>query len=78
MWCNDGSQLEVHLSYDFNDDGWHMLPEAEIIGIRERRKQYKRSRTNRYGGDTRSVSISEITASNTNDVNTVQGQLQII
>ena len=76
--CNDRSQLEVHLSYDSTNNEWHRLPEAKIISIIEESSWYKRSRTNRFGGDTSSVAISEITTSNANYVNTVRNQLQIL
>ena len=71
--CNVGSQLEVCPSYDFTNDEWHSLSEEKRIRIIEERVHYKISCTNRYGGYTGSVAMSEITAANTNDVNTVQG-----
>ena len=46
--------------------------------IIEERARYKISRTNRYGGDTSLVEISEITTANANDANTVHGQLKIL
>ena len=33
--CNDGTQIEVHLAYDFTTDEWFRIPEAERIRIRE-------------------------------------------
>ena len=58
--CNDVSQLEVHLSYDFTNNEWNRLPEAEIIMITEEMACYKRSRTNRYVDDTRSVPVENL------------------
>ena len=55
-----------------------MLPEADRIRITEERAQYKISRTNRYGDNTSSLAMSEITTVNVNDVNTVKGRLQIL
>ena len=49
-----------------------------MIIITEERARYKISRTNIYGGDTISVAMSEITAVNANDMNTVHCQLQIL
>ena len=46
--------------------------------ITEKRVRYKRSLMNRYGDDTSSVAISEVTTANSNDMNTVHGQLQIL
>ena len=76
--CNDGSQFQVHPSYEFTNNEWHRLTEAERIIITEERENYKRSRTKRYGGDTISLELSEITTSNTNDVITVHIQLKIL
>ena len=73
--CNDVPQLEVHPSYEFTKDECHRLPEAEIIRITEERSHYKIPCTNRYGGDTSSVAMSETTTANENDVNTVHVQL---
>ena len=70
--------MEVHPSYDFTNNEWHSLPDAEIISITEERSRYKISRTNRYGGDTRSLAMIGITIANANDVNNVHGQLKII
>ena len=75
---NDGPQLEVHLAYYFTNNEWHRLPNVEIIRIVDERERYKISRTTRYGGDTSSVEIIEITTENENGVNTVQGRLQIL
>ena len=54
------------------------VTKVEVIRIINEREWYKISRTNRYGGDTSSVEIIEITTENENGVNTVQGQLQIL
>ena len=70
--------MEVRPSYDFTNDEWHRLPEEEIIRITEEMARYKISCTSRYGFDTVSVSMSEITTENENDVNTVQSQFQIL
>lgn len=57
--CNDGTQIEVHPSYDFTSKEWYKLPEAEKIRIREERNKYKRSKVS----DSATV-ISEITTGN--------------
>ena len=44
--CNNGTQIEVHPSYDFTTDKWFRLTEAERIRIREEMTRYKKSRGN--------------------------------
>ena len=55
--CTDGSEMEVHPAYQFNDQEWNLLPEAERNRIIDERAAYKRRR---QGTDDRSL-ISEIT-----------------
>ena len=70
--------MEVQPSYEFTNNEWNRLPEAERISITEEKERCKRSLTNRYGSDTSSLAMSEIKTANANDVNTVHVQLKII
>ena len=60
--CNNGTQIEVHLAYEFTTDKWFRLTEAERISIREESTFYKRSR----GNDNRTV-VRKITTGSVQD-----------
>jgi uncharacterized membrane protein YgcG len=61
--CTDGSEMEVHPAYQFTDQEWNLLPEAERTCIIDERNAYKRKR---QGNDDRSL-ISEITTDHNNN-----------
>ena len=63
--CTDGTQLEVHPSYQFTDAEWGILPQTERDRITSERANYKRRRTGN-DQDSRSL-ISEITTDRQQD-----------
>lgn len=63
--CTDGTEMEVHPSYQFNDSEWGILPDTERNRILEERRNYKRGRNNN-DTDNRSL-VSEITTGDRND-----------
>ena len=60
--CQDGTEIEVHPSYKFNDAEWNALPEAERNRISLERSNHKRQRNNNTSGG--ASIISEITTQN--------------
>ena len=75
--CLDGTDIEVHASYKFNDNTWKILPEAEKKRILKERSEYKRSRYNNYNDDRSTISqITTGTNIQTNDLQSVVHSVQ--
>ena len=75
--CTDGTEIEVHASYKFNDHTWSILPEAEKNRILQERNDYKRSRYNNHGDDRSNISqITTGTAIQANDLQSVVQSVQ--
>ena len=61
--CSDGTEVEVHASFQFDDNVWFSLPEVERNRIVQERQAYKRQKYR--GGDDRTA-ISQITTGTNN------------
>ena len=75
--CSDGTEIEVHPAYDFTDDEWFRLPEAERSRITDERTRYKRARTNRYA-DQQSVAMSEITTTDNIEMQRLSNRISAV
>jgi hypothetical protein len=72
--CSDGTEVEVHASFQFDDNVWFSLPEVERNRIIQERQAYKRQR---YGGGDDRTAISQITTgTNVPDLQSVSNTVQ--
>ena len=73
--CNDGTEIEVHASYKFDDRTWNNLPDAEKNRIIQERSEYKKGRYN--NNDDRST-ISQLSTGTSQQNYDIQSVVQSV
>ena len=76
--CTDGTEVEVHASYQFDDHQWNLLPDAERKRILNERAAYKRRRFGNDNNDN-SSNVSQITTNtNNNDLQSINNSFNAL
>ena len=76
--CNDGTEVEVHASYKFDDRTWNLLPDAERNRIIQERSDYKRGRRGSGGTPDDRSTISQLTTATSQQQNDIQSVVQSV